>query len=162
MTVVLSARIVARVAVQRTRLSTTTRRVYSVKGQDQFKVAPDIPIPEAAVSEVAAALQQDALARFIDCRSEEELGSGVVSNSVNLPYPHNGDRELVDPEEWLEDVQYEEFEKTTRIFVGCRKGSRSAIACEVLINAGYENVTNMSGGMLAWSRAMLPMAPYKG
>ena len=55
MTVVLSARIVARVAVQRTRLSTTTRRVYSVKGQDQFKVAPDIPIPEAAVSEVAAA-----------------------------------------------------------------------------------------------------------
>jgi rhodanese-related sulfurtransferase len=130
--------------------------------QDPYKLVPDIPIPEQSVAEVAAALQEDRLARFIDCRSEGEQGSGVVEGSVNLPYPHNGDDELIDVGEWLEDVEYEEFDKTTKIFVGCRKGHRSAMACEVLIKAGFTDVTNMKGGMLEWSRSELPMAPYTG
>ena len=46
------------------------------------------------------------------------------------------------------------------IFVGYCKGQGSLIACEVLIQAGYTNVTNIQGGILAWYRADLSMAPF--
>jgi len=105
---------------------------------------------------------------YIDCRSEEEQATGIVPGSRNMPYPHNGDDEMIDPEEWLEDLVYELFDDPTvedkdmPIFVGCKKGQRSLMACEVLIQAGYTNVTNVQGGMLAWYRADLPMAPFTG
>jgi len=39
----------------------------------------------------------------------------------------------------------------------CRSGSRSAIACGVLEKMGFESLYNLSGGMLAWTKAGLPV-----
>ena len=64
--------------------------------------------------------------------------------------------------DFLEDVEYEEFGRDDKIFVGCRKGPRSAMACEVLINAGYTDVTNVDGGIQAWVAAELPIEPFSG
>lgn len=35
----------------------------------------------------------------------------------------------------------------------CRSGNRSMFACEELAAAGFENVTNLSGGMFSWKMA---------
>jgi len=141
-----------------------------------------IVVPESSVTEVAKALRlvtsstpsdennnsRGSSHIYIDCRSEEEQATGIVPGSINIPYPHNGDLDdLIDPAEWLEDIVYEVFDddstnKDAPIFVGCKKGPRSSMACEVLIRAGYTNVTNVRGGMMAWSRAELPMAPFTG
>ena len=108
---------------------------------------------------------------YIDCRSEEEQATGIVPGSINLPYPHNGNASLIEPQEWLDDIVDEVFHgstndrttKTTPIFVGCRSGARAAMACAVLVrDGGYTNVTNVQGGMVAWSQANLPMVPYTG
>lgn len=37
-----------------------------------------------------------------------------------------------------------------KLLVVCRSGARSAQACKVLLDAGFTNVTNLNGGMLAW------------
>lgn len=37
----------------------------------------------------------------------------------------------------------------------CRSGRRSAKACEVLLERGVTDVTNLIGGMLAWNEAGL-------
>jgi rhodanese-related sulfurtransferase len=42
------------------------------------------------------------------------------------------------------------------IVVVCRSGARSRTACELLQAQGFEDVTNMGGGMIAWKRAQLP------
>lgn len=43
------------------------------------------------------------------------------------------------------------------VAVICRSGRRSAIAAEQLQQAGWTNVYNVEGGMLAWERAELPV-----
>jgi sulfur dioxygenase len=43
------------------------------------------------------------------------------------------------------------------IVVVCRAGARSASAAAILRRAGFSDVTNLHGGMLAWARASLPV-----
>ena len=49
-----------------------------------------------------------------------------------------------------------ELPHDTPIVVVCRSGARSRTACELLKRQGYENVANMSGGMITWKRHGLP------
>jgi len=49
-----------------------------------------------------------------------------------------------------------ELPTDTPIVVVCRSGARSRTACELLHTRGFENVSNMGGGMIAWKRARLP------
>lgn len=44
-----------------------------------------------------------------------------------------------------------EVPKDKTVVVVCRSGSRSSRAVELLMEAGYRNVYNMSGGMQRWS-----------
>ncbi|KAG1707781.1 Glutaredoxin [Nymphon striatum] len=45
-----------------------------------------------------------------------------------------------------------ELEKSKQqpVLVYCRSGSRSGHACQMLTKAGFEDVSNLSGGVLAW------------
>ena len=49
-----------------------------------------------------------------------------------------------------------ELPKETPIICVCRSGARSRTACEQLQRLGFEDVTNLAGGMIAWKRARLP------
>jgi len=49
-------------------------------------------------------------------------------------------------------------DKQNPVLVYCRSGSRSAYACQTLTKAGYEDVANLAGGILAWEAANLPVA----
>lgn len=44
-----------------------------------------------------------------------------------------------------------EVPKDKTVVVVCRSGSRSARAAELLLEAGFRNVYNMSGGMQKWA-----------
>ena len=130
-------------------------------GEPSYRIEPLISIPEVDVGEAARAIASGA-ARYIDCRSEGELGGGIVAGSVSLPFPHNGNAEVIEPAEFLLDVRAEGFERDHTIFVGCRSGARSALAAEVLIEAGYTDVRSVEGGILAWAAAGLPIEPFAG
>ena len=45
----------------------------------------------------------------------------------------------------------EEIPKEGRVIVMCRSGGRSGQACAIMQAAGWENVENLNGGILAWS-----------
>jgi sulfur-carrier protein adenylyltransferase/sulfurtransferase len=52
-----------------------------------------------------------------------------------------------------------EFDPNADIVIHCRSGMRSAKACAVLRQAGFQHVRNVVGGILAWSDKVDPSVP---
>ncbi len=53
----------------------------------------------------------------------------------------------------------DEFDPESDIVIHCKSGMRSAKACGILKAAGFKNVRNMKGGILAWSDLVDPSVP---
>lgn len=53
---------------------------------------------------------------------------------------------------YIQSLQLDEIEhlKNEPIYMYCRSGNRSGQACMILESIGFTNVTNITGGMLAW------------
>ncbi|PDV99598.1 rhodanese-like domain-containing protein [Candidatus Chloroploca asiatica] len=82
---------------------------------------------------------------LVDVRSGEEYTyDGRIAGSRLLPLPMLANR-------------IEELPQDQPIICVCRSGNRSGVACEQLSRKGFTNVTNLSGGMMAWARAGFPM-----
>lgn len=54
------------------------------------------------------------------------------------------------------ETRYAELPKDRPLLMICRSGARSARAGEYLLANGYDDVTNVAGGTLAWVEADLP------
>jgi adenylyltransferase/sulfurtransferase len=52
-----------------------------------------------------------------------------------------------------------EFDKDADIVIHCKSGMRSAKACGIFRQAGFQSVRNMKGGILAWSDQVDPSVP---
>jgi rhodanese-related sulfurtransferase len=50
-------------------------------------------------------------------------------------------------------------DKSETIVIHCHHGMRSAQACDFLTRQGFENVSNLSGGIDAWSREVDASVP---
>jgi len=53
----------------------------------------------------------------------------------------------------------DEFDKDADIVIHCKSGMRSAKACGIFRQAGFQHVRNMKGGILAWSDQVDPSVP---
>ncbi|MBI3902381.1 MAG: rhodanese-like domain-containing protein [Nitrosomonadales bacterium] len=99
-------------------------------------------------ADIATALQlinhQNAL--VLDVREESEFKSGHLMHAKLIPLTKLKDR-LGELERYRERP----------IVVVCRSGNRSATACAVLGNREYTQAYNLSGGMMAWQKAELPI-----
>jgi len=52
-----------------------------------------------------------------------------------------------------------ELDPAAELVVHCKSGGRSARACGVLRQAGFQRVRNLVGGILAWSDKVDPSVP---
>jgi rhodanese-related sulfurtransferase len=86
---------------------------------------------------------EDAL--VLDVREQSEWSDGHISKAKHIPLGQLKNR--------LSDL--ERF-KNKPIVAVCRSGNRSGSACSILKKAGFDNVQNLSGGMMAWQQAGLP------
>jgi rhodanese-related sulfurtransferase len=87
---------------------------------------------------------EDAL--VLDTRSMKEYSDGHIINAENIPLNSLNNQ-----------LQKLEKYKQHPIIAVCRSGSRSAAACNTLRKAGFEQVYNLRGGMLAWENAGQPV-----
>jgi len=92
-----------------------------------------------SVEELKARLDGGERPRMIDVREEDEVAHGMIPGAQHLPLGQI-------PQQLAAIPKNEEV-----IFI-CRSGYRSDQACQYLSAQGYEGVTNMIGGMLAWNQ----------
>ncbi len=88
--------------------------------------------------------REDAI--VIDVREDAEVARGRIPNAKHIPLGQLANR-----------VSELQKYKDRPIIVACRSGHRSAGACGILAKNGFENVYNLSGGMIAWEQANLPV-----
>ena len=91
------------------------------------------------VSEVQQRLDDGA--QLIDVRESNEWKSGHAPGAKHIPLGSLGGR--------LKTIA-----KERPVMVMCQSGMRSAQAAKILASEGFD-VTNVSGGMVAWKRAGL-------
>jgi sulfur-carrier protein adenylyltransferase/sulfurtransferase len=83
---------------------------------------------------------------LIDVREPHEFQIGRIPNSTLIPLGELPKR-------------LNELDKNAEIVVHCKSGARSAKAVALLKENGFKNVSNMTGGILAWSDQVDPTVP---
>jgi rhodanese-related sulfurtransferase len=99
-----------------------------------------VPIPEISVAELAQRLASPIPPRLIDVRETEEWEIARISGAELLPlsqWPGIVATRLANPDEPL--------------LILCHHGGRSARATDFLLRQGFTDVTNVAGGIDAWS-----------
>ena len=85
-------------------------------------------------------------ALVLDVREDAEFKSGHILNSKWIPQGKLSER-IGELERYREKP----------IVVVCRSGNRSASACATLAKQGFTQAYNLSGGVMAWQKANLPL-----
>ena len=77
---------------------------------------------------------------IIDVRTEDEFDSGKIPGALNIDI-YKGQGFI---------YRVEELDKSKNFYVYCAAGVRSANACGVMQQLGFENVFNLVGGFSNW------------
>jgi rhodanese-related sulfurtransferase len=97
--------------------------------------------------EVAALLERGGF-QLVDVREPEEYEAGRIASGRLVPLGELG-------------AQAGTLSREEPIVFYCRSGSRSAMAAEAFRKAGFD-AHNMTGGLLDWAAAGLPIEPDGG
>lgn len=81
---------------------------------------------------------------FLDVRTPEEYAEGHVQGAMLIPV-----QEL--------EKRLSEVPKDRRVYVYCHSGKRSMKASNMLVGAGFSNIENIEGGIVAWKAAGYPV-----
>lgn len=76
---------------------------------------------------------------IVDVREPDEWRQGHIAGAVHIPLGALSTR-------------VRELDPSSEIVAVCRSGSRSMTAAKILRSAGFSRVSNLTGGMIAWSR----------
>jgi rhodanese-related sulfurtransferase len=82
----------------------------------------------------------DKTTQFIDVRRPDEVAQGTIEGALNIP---------------IEELtgRVSELDPRRRTVLLCRSGNRSTQAGEYLVAAGFVDVVNLAGGMMAYGKA---------
>lgn len=84
--------------------------------------------------------------QLIDVRTKEEFAALRAEGAVNIPL------DVIN----RQSVELAGFDIERPIFLICRSGGRSMMACERLHSEGVGDLTNVEGGTIAWVDQNLP------
>src|SRR5690625_1847137 len=93
-------------------------------------------------TEVYKEIIKDTSLTLIDVRTPEEYADGALPGAVNIDY--------YDEENFHE--AYDAFDRKEPIYLYCRTGNRSIKTADKLIEMGFEEIYDMEGGYMQWTK----------
>ena len=104
-------------------------------------------VRELTPVEVAARLDSEENAVYLDVRSEHEFEQGHPAGAMNVPlFQFDPATKQPQPNQQFLAVVLAIVEQTAPIYIGCTSGQRSHQAATLMQSAGYETVFNVDGG----------------
>ena len=97
-----------------------------------------------SLKEWVDALSQQQEAKILDVRTLHEVVDGKIPEAINL--------DILNPKDFTDGI--EKLDKSSHYFVYCRAGSRSAQACAIMQQLGFEHTYNLKGGFSEWNGAI--------
>ncbi len=108
-------------------------------------------LPQISVEELAQVLATAAPdVQLVDVREPQELAIAQIEGFANFP--------LSQFAEWSGQI-HDRLDVTKETLVLCHHGMRSAQMCQWLMQQGYTQVKNISGGIDAYSLLVDPSVP---
>lgn len=110
----------------------------------------------ATTGDLAPLEAQSAIARgtpVVDVREPGEFQAGAIPGAINVPLGRIQQQGLQALRAAGVDVAEGD------VILVCRSGARSGSACATLQSALGPRVRNLSGGVVAWAGARLPLTP---
>lgn len=89
----------------------------------------------------------DLNAVIVDVRETKEFKDGHLKDAVHIP--------LGDLKSRISELSKY---KDKAVIAYCRSGNRSNSACKTLHKAGFESVSNLQGGIMAWQNQNMPVS----
>jgi len=86
----------------------------------------------------------------IDVRPTVDFDKGHIINAINIPAATLQNQ-----------IKQLEKYKNKTVIMSCRSGAQSSVACKQLTKEGFEDVHNLSGGILGWQSENLPVTTKK-
>lgn len=83
--------------------------------------------------------------QLLDVRTPEEFEAGHIEGAVLIDY-------RTDPDGFLEKAEAQ-LQKDKPVALYCRSGKRSHSAAELMHKAGFKQLVELDGGILAWQEA---------
>ncbi|MCD4818758.1 MAG: rhodanese-like domain-containing protein [Candidatus Cloacimonetes bacterium] len=130
-------------------------------------------ITEIVYDEFKAKLEKGELRLVIDVREPSEFEAGFINQpdeEDEYPYPEtfvvNIPRGLLEfkigsKSYWDDDLFVEMPKKDEEIIVYCKKGGRSTLSAQSLMQLGYTNVKSLKGGYRIWLDPTAPLEETK-
>ena len=109
--------------------------------------------------EEARSLMSDEKVIFVDVRDPDSVKeTGIIPGAINVP---RGMLEFhADPE--FEAFHKPELDPNKHVVVTCGLGGQAALSGKTLKEMGFETVSNIEGGMVAWTEAEAPTEDFEG
>ncbi|RRN70247.1 rhodanese-like domain-containing protein [Peribacillus simplex] len=101
------------------------------------RFVPAKGIKNINAAELKAALNNKGSKQFIDVRTPNEFRGNHIKVFKNIPLNELGKRA-------------QELSNDKEVVVICQSGMRSSNACKALKKLGFNEVTNVKGGMSSW------------
>jgi thioredoxin len=92
-----------------------------------------------SIDEFEKGLKTDSTIQLLDVRTEGEYTGGHLAKSVNMDY---------NEDEFA--TQITTLDKSKPTYIYCLSGGRSKNAANQMAKAGFTNIINMDGGIMAW------------
>ncbi|HER39875.1 MAG TPA: rhodanese-like domain-containing protein [Salinimicrobium catena] len=85
-------------------------------------------------------VQKDDNAVILDVRTQEEVEEGYIPEAKNI--------DIYKGQEFVNEI--EKLDKSKNYYVYCRSGARSAQACTLMDQMGFNKTFNLIGGFSKW------------
>jgi thioredoxin 1 len=112
-----------------------------------FSCGPKEGQQDLSASEFQIAMSAESDAQILDVRTIDEFQNGHIEGAINADVNSAAFQQIAS-----------DLNKDKTVFVYCLSGARSASAAGMLKEMGFKSIVNLTGGMLAWRSANLPVA----